>query len=173
MPPRLLPQNRVGTLTLIGSDIPSVVFDAVYLPFTAARTGGDAQFQSFNRWQRAPVRIYTGRQLWRYTLSGQYESPDWDNGTPFNQLRQDMTQGKPFELLVSYNRPTRDIQPISEGGLLPSPTEIISPPPFDIGQNPVTEVTINSLTETPSTATYAFGVPLVVSWNMELEEYAR
>lgn len=174
MPPRQLPQHRTGTLTLIGSPEPSVTFDSQYLPFAVSRTGGAAVYQSFNRWQKAPVRLYTGRQLWRYSLSGQYESLYWDGGTPFNQLRRDMGRGDPFELLVSYNRQTRVIQqPLTEGGILPAPTEIVAPPPFDTRQNPVIEVTINSITESASTDTYAFGTPQVVSWSMELEEYAR
>lgn len=173
---RFLPHNRIATLRRTNLSQPAVTFDQRHLPMHVTRQGGGNIYQQFRRFGQAPLKLYSGRELDKYTLSGQYEAQDFDGQTPFTVLRLQIRHGGEFEFQINYNRRANtagssdfDVLGFESGRR--GRREILVPAPFDASTADGTLlVNVLRISETPVQGTYVAGTPQLVGWSIELEE---
>ena len=162
-----LVENEIGRITSLGAPEPVVIFDQLYLPYSASRTGGESIYQYFPRWKRPPRKIYTGRRLYRFVLSGAYRAEDFGGVSPFSDARVAQDSGNILLLKVNQRRnaPTVNI-----AGLTPAPFDPLPKLGAAVPNLDAITVTISSITETPRPDTYLFNTPAMTDWVMNLEE---
>ena len=167
---RYLPQNETGRLTIVGDSEPVIIFDQRFLPYTAARSGGESIYQQFPRYGKAPRKLYTGRRLYRFTLAGTYSAEHWAGISPLSLARAAQDRGASFLLKVNQGRnaPSVNLQ-----GLTPAPFDPLPIPSPGEPLRDSIQVTINSIAETPHKDKYFFNTPILTDWVIQLEEDAE
>ena len=167
---RYLPSNETGRLTVVGESDPVIIFDQRFLPFAASRAGGESIYQQFPRYGRPPRKLYTGRRLYRFTLSGTYSAEHWAGISPLSQAREAQDRGVSFLLKVNQGR---NAPSVNTQGLTPAPFDPLPiPSPGQPLQDSI-RVTITSITETPHKDKYFFNTPILTDWVINLEEDAE
>lgn len=166
---RYIPSNETGRLTVVGEDEPVLIFDQILLPYRAARSGGESIYQEFPRYGRAPRKLYTGRRLYRFTLSGTYLAEHWAGISPMSQLREAQDRGASLLLKVNQGRnaPSINLQ-----GLTPAPFDPLPRVRPGVPLRDSIQVTISSITETPR-EDYFFNTPIHTDWVINIEEDAE